>query len=100
MSVENITGIYNAQIAGVWANTDLNPQKDGDDTRSKVLKDLSDTYMHSLKLIYNQAEAESDEIDWEDPFFAAIKGPGNPNWKEPEASPEPHEHNLEEIDQE
>lgn len=101
LAVEGVTLVRNSQISGVFANTNLDPQKEGQESpRQKVLKDIQETYQKAVKIIYNQySEKDSSEIDWDDPFFKAMKVPSNPYYKP--TSPVPHDQNPEiEIDQE
>ena len=97
-AVQSITNVRNAQISGIWANTNLDPQSEGQNPRANLLKDIYDNYVESLQKIYNQYEEKKDEIDWDDPFYKAMKVPSNPHAND--TSPEPHDQNLPvEIDQ-
>lgn len=94
-AVESATLVRNAQIAGIWANSNYDPQKQGEDPRGDLLKEVYASYVKSIQMIYNQFEEESDQIDWDDPFFKAMKVPSNPHYKP--NSPVPHDHNLDQI---
>ncbi len=95
-AVEAAERVRNAQISGVFANTNLDAQEqDQESPRTGVLKDIYDAYVEAVKKIYNQFEEESDQIDWDDPFFKAMKVPSNPYYKP--TSPLPHDHNLDQI---
>jgi len=60
-------------ISGIWANTNLD---DDSQTKSKVLTQIEEDFQKALIDIYNGVGvAESDKIDWTDPFFAAMKLP-------------------------
>lgn len=100
-SVKNLTDIRNAQISGLWANTNLDPQKEGENPRGKILKDVYDNYLESIKKVYNQYdEKRESDINWDDPFFKAMKVPSNPYYVA-ETGPEPHDQNLNiDVDQE
>ena len=100
IAVEGAVLIRNAQISGAWANSNFDSQEAGQESpRAKLLEDIYDAYTKSVKMIYNQYDEKTDGsgIDWDDPFFKAMKVPSNPYYK-PETSPLPHDHNLEEIE--
>jgi len=100
-SVKTLTDIRNAQISGLWANTNLDPQKEGENPRGEILEKVYENYIDSIKKVYNQFDEKKDSgIDWDDPFFKAMKVPSNPHYVA-ETSPEPHDQNSEiNIDQE
>lgn len=80
-AVESIEKVKYAMISGVWANTNLDDEKAGENKRQRLLEEIEDNYNTALKDLYNadkERKVES-EIDWSDPFFAAMKGPANPN---------------------
>jgi len=93
-AVEEITNVRNAQISGLWANTNLDPQKEGENPRGKLLQDVYQSYVDSVKRVYNQYEEkeDSDYINWDDPFFKAMKVPSNPYYAD--QSSLPHDDNL------
>ena len=57
-------------IAGVWGNSNYDDDKN---SREKILHNIDDFYDRSLREIYG--EHVEEEIDWNDPFFAAMKRP-------------------------
>jgi hypothetical protein len=100
-AVEGVTLVRNAQISGIWANTNYDPQQEGQDPRGELLKEVYANYIKSVKMIYNQfEERDSDQIDWDDPFFKAMKVPSNPYYNRDTDSitrPLPHDHNLDQT---
>lgn len=99
-SVRVITDVRNAQISGIWANTNLDPQKEGENPRGEVLEKVYENYVDTLQKIYNQYDEKDEDIDWENPFFGRMKVPSNPYYNSL-TGPEPHDHNIKpEIDQE
>lgn len=99
-SVTSLTDLRNAQISGIWANTNLDPQKQGENPRGEILEKVYENYVISVKKVYDQYEEKKEsEINWDDPFFKAMKVPSNPYYVA-ENSPLPHDQNLnKEIDQ-
>lgn len=67
-------------VAGLWANTNLD---DGKQTRRNALQEIENTFQDQLNVIYS-GKKEPD-IDYNNPFFAAMKVPELPG--EEEASP-------------
>jgi hypothetical protein len=100
IAVEGVVLVRNAQISGAWANSNFDASKEGEESpRSKLLENIYDNYTKSVKMIYNQYDEKDDSgIDWDDPFFKAMKVPSNPHYKPNETSPVPHDHNLEDIE--
>lgn len=68
----------NAWITGLLANTNLD---DGKSTKKNMLDNIDNTYENTLKSIYNIED--DNEIDFKnDPFFKAIKSPGQETWRD------------------
>lgn len=62
-------------IAGVWANGNYDPQKEGaQGARNEILQSIEESFSKAIKEIYDGPQS-GDQIDWEDPFFAAVKAP-------------------------
>ncbi len=99
IAVDSVVLVRNAQISGAWANSNFDATQEGQESpRTKLLETIYDNYTKSVKMIYNQYDEKEDSgIDWDDPFFKAMKVPSNPYYK-PETSPLPHDHNLEDIE--
>lgn len=60
-----------ALVSALWANSNW----DGEEAdRQGAIKNLEESYENSLAIIYGYAEEKSDDdVDWDDPFFAAAK---------------------------
>jgi len=72
-AVERLTDVKNAMVAGLWANSNLD---DGKNTRQKMLQDIEETFSSALHEIYTGRTPEVDVDLKNDPFFAAMKIPG------------------------
>ena len=65
-------------VAGIWGNPNYDPQKEGEEAaRRQILEHIEEQYQRAIVEIYTGqcAAPDSDEIDWDDPFFAASKAP-------------------------
>lgn len=60
-------------ISGLWSNSNLD---DGKNTREDALKSIENTYNDIVASIYSEPKTEIDFKS--DPFFAAMKIPGDP----------------------
>lgn len=62
-------------VGGAWANSNFDPQEEGaEGHRPKLLKDIQDGCDRAIRAVYQPDEvAKEDKIDWNDPFFAAMK---------------------------
>ena len=80
-AIEQCLAVKNAMLAGVWGNTNFDPQKEGEPgARPEMLEEIEAGYLRAVTEIrLGPVEAEKakkkDDIDWTDPFFAAIKAP-------------------------
>lgn len=70
-AVERIHEVKNAMVAGIWANSNYD---DGEDTRKNLLAQVDSFVDSAIASIYGQ-EVEEEEIDTNNPFFAAMKLP-------------------------
>ena len=67
-----------AMVAGIWGNPNYDPQKEGQEAaRRQILEHIEEQYQKAILEIYAGPDvaSRSDEIDWDDPFFAASKAP-------------------------
>lgn len=63
-------------ISGIWANTNYDAQKKGDQSpRDQMLKEIEDKFNSVIDRIWGRKPEMKDEIDMDDPFFAAMKVP-------------------------
>lgn len=66
----------NAMIAGAWGNSNYDQQEEGKEgPRRSVLEQIEDGFMRAVTEIRTGEKPQEEEIDWTDPFFAAIKAP-------------------------
>lgn len=90
-AVEAIEQMKLAMVSGIWANTNLDDEKSGENKRGRLLEEVEHNHEVAVKSVYSSIEekkAESD-IDWSNPFFSAMKVPGGPEEDSPEAPPVP-----------
>lgn len=80
-AIDRATDVRNAMIAGMWANTNLDDNKG---TRSQHLEEIQHSYDQTVKEIYTGIREEDIDLN-QDPFFAAMKVPGE-NLLKPEES--------------
>lgn len=79
-AVETAFAWKNAMYSGLTANSNLDDDKG---TKEQALRSIDDEFQNILVTIYNGEKDE--EIDFQkDPFFAAMKLPGDPRLLEPD----------------
>lgn len=63
-------------IGGVWANGNYDAQEEGKDgARREILQGIEEQFDDAIRMIQTGESPKRDDIDWEDPFFAASKAP-------------------------
>lgn len=72
-AIERATDVRNAIIAGLWANTNLD-EKQG--ARQQALEEIQSNYDDTIEEIYTGMRREDIDLST-DPFFAAMKVPGD-----------------------
>lgn len=72
-AIERATEVRNAIIAGLWANTNLDDNKG---SRSRALEEIQNNYDDTIEEIYIGIRREDIDLN-DDPFFAAMKVPGD-----------------------
>jgi hypothetical protein len=66
----------NAMLAGAWANSNYDAQEEGKEgARRQMLEQIESGFQTAVTEIRTGRRDEKAEIDWTDPFFAAIKAP-------------------------
>lgn len=76
MAVDRCNAVKDAIVAGIWGNSNYDPQKEGQEgARRQILEQIEDQFQNAIRSIYTGKPAKDDEIDWDDPFFAASKAP-------------------------
>lgn len=73
-AVEAATLVKNAMISGLWSNSNFDDDKG---TRTKALDEIEENFAEAVTRVYNGGTSDYD-IDWDDPFFAAMKLPPQP----------------------
>ena len=68
--------VRNAMISGAWSNSNYDPQKEGEDgARQGLIESIMEQYVESVDMIYGRKTKDDSEIDWDNPFFGAMKLP-------------------------
>ncbi len=69
--------VKDAIVAGIWGNSNYDPQKEGQEgARKQILEHIEEQFQNAIHEIYTgERISDNDEIDWDDPFFAASKAP-------------------------
>ena len=83
-----------AYITGIIANTNLD---DGKQSKTRALESIDINYQDMVKSIYNVIEKDIVDLK-NDPFFAAMKIPGQYEPEESTTVPEPHDEVAPEIE--
>jgi hypothetical protein len=75
-AIAQLIEVKNMMIAGVWGNSNYDPQEEGKEgSRTGMLQQIEDGFNRAVVEIRTGVKPEDNEIDWTDPFFAAIKSP-------------------------
>lgn len=69
-AVESIEEQRNAMTAALFANPNWDDSKNDREGR---LKELNENYDQAITAIYFPDKKDGDEIDWDNPFYAAAK---------------------------
>ena len=72
MAVQRVGELRNAMVAGAWSNSNYDDDKN---SRQTLLNRIDEFYDYAQARIYGDPSAFLDEIDMDDPFFAAMKRP-------------------------
>ena len=69
--VDELRARKNSMISSLWAN----PSWDGEEAdRPGVIEQIEEDFDRAVSQVYGSpVEDDGEEIDWEDPFFAAAK---------------------------
>lgn len=68
--VDELRQRKNAMIASLWAN----PSWDGEEAdRPGVIEQIEEDFDGAVAQVYGAPGQDEEDIDWEDPFFAAAK---------------------------
>lgn len=68
-AVEDITRQKHLMVAALYSNSNWD---DGKDTRSRALKGIEESFNRAMEMVYDPPP-EVEEIDWDNPFWAAAK---------------------------
>jgi hypothetical protein len=60
------------ELAAVWGNPNLDT-KENPKLRQELQADIDEAYSQAIYSLYNDVEDEEEEIDKDDPFFAAMQ---------------------------
>lgn len=75
-AIEKITRLKEAMITGVWANSNYDAAKKGQESpRSRILADIDERFDKAIAMIDGKTEDEYSGFDREDPFFSAMDVP-------------------------
>lgn len=75
-AIAQLIEVKNMMIAGVWGNSNYDPQEEGKEgARGGMLQEIEDGFHRACMEIRTGVKTQEEEIDWTDPFFAAIKSP-------------------------
>jgi hypothetical protein len=72
MALSRVGELRNAMVAGVWSNSNYDDEKN---SRQGFLNRIDEFYDHAVSTIYDDENRHLEEIDMDDPFFAAMKRP-------------------------
>lgn len=62
-------------IAALWSNSNYDPQEEGQESpRNSLVEEIEGNFDEAVARVYGyDDESLAEDIDWEDPFFAAAK---------------------------
>jgi hypothetical protein len=69
-AVNSIEAQKHQMIAALYANTNWDDEKND---RNQRIKELEEHFKRAIELVYDPSLAEGEEIDWDNPFWAAAK---------------------------
>jgi hypothetical protein len=72
MALIRVGELRNAMVSGVWSNSNYDDEKN---SRREFLNRIDEFYDNAVATIYDHEDRHVEEIDMDDPFFAAMKRP-------------------------
>lgn len=70
----DVKRLHEANVAGLWGNSNYDGDGKGAAPRRGALEELDENAARAIRQIYGE-KPESEEIDHDNPFFAAMKLP-------------------------